>query len=210
MGQPMKLYYCETLNPRKACAAARYLGVDVEFIRVDLARGEQRTPEFLALNPNGKVPVLTDGDLRLWEANAIMRFLSDRAGSDFWPEDARRFDITRWMSWDAAHFTRYGATIWFERLIKPLLGLHEDERIIEEACASLVVSCRIIDEHLAGRTWTVGSAVTAADFAIGAALPYADAMGFDFCQFRHLSRWYEALDRIDAWHDPFPLNLQRD
>ncbi|MBB3353706.1 glutathione S-transferase [Rhizobium sp. BK049] len=56
----MKLYNCETLNPRKACAAARFLQADVEFVRVDLASGEQRTAEFLALNPNGKVPVLQE------------------------------------------------------------------------------------------------------------------------------------------------------
>ncbi|MBV9636289.1 MAG: glutathione S-transferase N-terminal domain-containing protein, partial [Methylobacteriaceae bacterium] len=59
----MKLHYFETLNPRKACAVAQYLRVPVEFVRIDLGRGEHKTPEFLALNPNGKVPVLRDGDL---------------------------------------------------------------------------------------------------------------------------------------------------
>ena len=75
----MNLYYYETLNPRKACAVARYLNLPVEFVRVDLTRGEQKTPEFLALNPNGKVPVLRDGDWSVWEANAIMCYLSDEA-----------------------------------------------------------------------------------------------------------------------------------
>lgn len=84
-----KLFYCETLSPRKACAAARFLNVDVEFVRVDLGRGEQKIAEFLALNPNGKVPVLQDGEKTLWEANAIMCRLSDIVGSDFWPHDAR-------------------------------------------------------------------------------------------------------------------------
>lgn len=60
MRKAAKLYYCETLNPRKACAAARFLQADVDFVRVDLASGEQRSAEFLALNPNGKVPVLQD------------------------------------------------------------------------------------------------------------------------------------------------------
>ena len=59
----MKLYYYETLNPQKACAVAKYLGSPVEFVRIDLAKGENRKPEYLALNPNGKVPTLTDGDV---------------------------------------------------------------------------------------------------------------------------------------------------
>jgi len=68
----MKLFYCEALNPRKACAVARYLDSPVEFVRVDIAKGEHKTPQFLAMNPNGKVPVLQDGARTLWESNAIM------------------------------------------------------------------------------------------------------------------------------------------
>ena len=72
----MKLFYYETPNPRKACAVAKYLGSPVEFVRIDLAKGESRTPEFLAVNPNGKVPAITNGSTRLWEADAIRRVRS--------------------------------------------------------------------------------------------------------------------------------------
>ena len=72
----MKLFYSETLNPRKACAVAKYLGAPIEYIRIDLAKGENRTPAFLAMNPDGKVPVLQDGETTLWEANAIMCHLA--------------------------------------------------------------------------------------------------------------------------------------
>ena len=82
----MKLYYAETLNPRKACAVARYLDAPVEFVHVDLRTGEQRQPPFLSINPNGKVPVLEDGEKRIWEANAIMGYLARAAGSDLWPQ----------------------------------------------------------------------------------------------------------------------------
>src|SRR5215216_4665076 len=72
----MKLYYAETMNPRKVCAVARYLEAPVEFVHVDLRKGEQRQPPFLAINPNGKVPALEDGENRIWEANAIMGYLA--------------------------------------------------------------------------------------------------------------------------------------
>ena len=78
----MKIFYAETINPRKVCAVARYLDLPVDFVPVDLSKGEHRTPEYLAINPNGKVPALEDGDIRLWEANAIMCHLARAAKSD--------------------------------------------------------------------------------------------------------------------------------
>ena len=74
----MKLYYFETINPQKACAVARYLNSPVEFVRVDLAKGQHKSPDYLAINPNGKVPALVDGDTKLWESNAIMCHLAAR------------------------------------------------------------------------------------------------------------------------------------
>jgi glutathione S-transferase len=200
----MKLFYCETLNPRKACAAARLLNADVEFVRVDLGRGEQRTAEFLALNPNGKVPVLQDGDRTLWEANAIMCHLSDVAGADFWPHDERQIDVIRWLSWDANHFTRHGAALWFENEIKPLFKQQPDATAVAFAEDSLRLHARILDEHLAERRFVVGNRVSVADFALAAALPYAASSRLPLDQFRHISVWHDRLNELEAWREPFP------
>ena len=81
----MKLYYFETMNPRKACVTAKYLGSPVEYVRLDARKGEHKSPAHLARNPNGKVPVLVDGDKTLWESAAIMVYLANKAGSDLWP-----------------------------------------------------------------------------------------------------------------------------
>jgi len=101
----MKLYYAETLNPRKVCAVARYLNSPVEFVRVDLSKRENRTPAFLALNPNGKVPVLELDGRSLWEANAIMCYLARRAQSDLCPADERQIDVIGWLNWSSEHFS---------------------------------------------------------------------------------------------------------
>jgi glutathione S-transferase len=107
----MKLYYFETINPRKACAVAKYLGSPVEFVRVDLGKGEQKAPDYLAINPNGKVPALTDGETKIWEANAIMAYLARLTDSDLWPrDDDRQIEVTRWLSWSADHATRERCT----------------------------------------------------------------------------------------------------
>lgn len=199
-----KLFYCETLNPRKACAAARFLDADVEFVRVDLGRGEQRTAEFLAINPNGKVPALQDGERTLWEANAIMCHLSDSVGAEFWPHDERQIDIIRWLSWDAGHFTHHGATLWFENEVKPLFGETPNERIVADAEASLKQFARVLDDHLADRRYVVGGSVSVADFALAAALPYAATSRLPLDAFTNIRRWHDRLNELEAWRDPFP------
>ena len=91
----MKLYYFDTLQPRKVCAVAKYLKAPVEYVYVDPLKGELRSPGYLALNPNGKVPTLTDGERTLWEADAIMCALAAQMNSDLWPHDARHIDVIR-------------------------------------------------------------------------------------------------------------------
>ena len=113
----MKLYYAETLNPRKVCAVARYLNVPVEFARVDLSKGENRTAAFLALNPNGKVPVLEIAGRTLWEANAIMCYLARAAQSDLWPDDERQIDVIRWF-----RSYEYVVIPWLDRLSLTLVS----------------------------------------------------------------------------------------
>jgi len=201
-----KLFYCETLNPRKTCAAARFLNADVKFVRVDLGRGEQKTAEFLALNPNGKVPVLQDGEKTLWEANAIMCRLSDIVGSDFWPHDDRQIDVMRWLSWDANHFTRYGAALWFEKEIKPLFGQVPDRKAVEDAENNLRLYARVLNEHLADRRYVVAEKVSVADFALAAALPYAASSQLPLDEFGHIIQWHDRLNELEAWREPFPVN----
>src|SRR5689334_875510 len=92
-------------SPRaaKVLALAHHLGVDFEMAIVDLLSGGSQTPEFKKLNPNGKMPVLEDGDFVLWESNAILQYLaSKRPDSGMFPTDPRRqADVARWQFWDA-------------------------------------------------------------------------------------------------------------
>ena len=80
----MKLYYFPSPNPQKVKFALLELGIECEMVPIDLTKREQRNPEFLALNPFGRVPVLTDGELKLWESHAILVYLGDKSGR-LWP-----------------------------------------------------------------------------------------------------------------------------
>ncbi|MGL4285533.1 MAG: glutathione S-transferase family protein [Phreatobacter sp.] len=201
----MKLYYFDTLNPRKACVAARYLKSPVSFVHVDLSKGENRKPEFLAVNPNGKVPALTDGDRSLWEADAIMCYLADKAGSDIWPRDDRQIDVVRWLSWNAQHFTRHAGVLYFEHVIKARFGLGEpNHQAIDEATAHLRRFAAVLNDHLSGRDWLVGDRLTVADFATAVTLPYADKAQIPLADFPAIVHWHDRLNQLEAWREPFP------
>ena len=202
----MQLYYCEVLNPRKACAAALYLGAPVEMVRVDIFKGAHKTPDFLARNPNGQVPVLQDGASVLTESNAIMCHMSDRVGADFWPHDGRQIDVLRWLFWDANHFSRWGGELYFQNVILPFVGGAPDAAAVEDAGKSFRRFAAVLDTHLRGRDCIVGESWTVADFAVGAPMAYAAAASLPLDGFPNLTRWYARLDELPGWHNPFPAN----
>ena len=202
----MKLYYFESLNPRKACAVAKHLGSPVEYVRVNLGKGENTSPSYLAINPNGKVPALTDGDTAVWEANAIMAYLARRAGSDLWPrDDDRQIELTRWLSWDASHFTRHGGTLVFEHIIKPqFLKTSPDPKAVEEATGFFHRFASVLNEHLRGNRYILGDSLTIADFALAATLPQAEQAKIPVKEFAEIGRWHARLCELPAWREPFP------
>lgn len=201
----MKLYYSETLMPRKVCALARHLRSPVEFVRVELRRGEHKTPEFAAMNPNLKVPVLAHDGGTLWESNAIMCFLARQAGSDLFPSDERLVEMVRWLCWDLQHFTRYTGELYFEHVIRAEFGIGEpDPAAVEEALGYVRKYAKVLNDHLAGREWLVGDALTVADFAVAVALPYAERARIPLAEFPEVARWHGQLNRLPAWREPFP------
>lgn len=201
----MKLYWFDTVNPRKACAVAKYLQSPVEFVYVNLGRGEHKTPEYLALNPNGKVPTLVDGTRTLWEANAIMCHLAARADSDLWPQDDRQIEVIRWLSWDLAHFYRSGSSLYFEYIIKPRFGLGDvDPGEVKRASKEWRRFATVLDGHLHDRRWLVGNGISVADFAVASVLPYAERASIPLDEFPNVRRWHDRLNELDAWREPYP------
>lgn len=202
----MKLYYSDVLSPRKACAVARYLKSPVEFIYLDLMKGEQQSPAYLALNPNGKVPTLVDGARVVWEADAVMCHLAAQADSDLWPRDvARQIDVVRWLSWNAQHFSRHGGALYFEHIIKPRFGIGPtDAAMVDESLAGFRRFAAVLNGHLGGRQWLIGERMTVADFAVAVALPYADTCRMPLAEFPEVRRWHDRLNELDAWREPFP------
>jgi len=101
----MKLYGIASSRALRSLWAAEEVGVEYEHVPTHFL-GDSKKPEYLAINPNGKVPTLVDGDTTLWESNAILCYLGGKSDTDLWPKSAKRYDILRWMFWEANHFTQ--------------------------------------------------------------------------------------------------------
>lgn len=200
----MILYFHDLLYPRKACAAAAYLQAPVTLQWVDVGKNEHKAAEFLALNPNGLLPVLVDGEHVVWESNAILCYLASKTNPDFWPMDVRHVELVRWLSWDAAAFTNYAGSLYFELYVRQRFDLGPpDEAAVDEARARFKACAAILDTHLAGRDWVVGKAPTAADFALGASLPFAELIELPISDYAEIASWSARLSELRGWSRPF-------
>src|SRR6266702_6501569 len=121
-------------NSRKVKAVILHLGLEVEIRHHDLFKGELRSTDYLAINPNAKAPTLVDGDFRLWESTAIMQYLADKASDNtLFPRNPRiRADITRWQCWEGLYFNAALGTLAFETVAKARLHLGQPDAVLVE------------------------------------------------------------------------------
>src|SRR5215475_2050185 len=156
----------------KVMAVATYLGIEPTLHALDLIKGDQKSPEYAALNPNMRMPTLKDGDYVLWESNAIMQYLaSKRPESGLLPSDEKgRLDVTRWQFWDLAHWDPTCAVFLFENVVKSVVlkSGEPDAAAIAKATESFHRVARVLDGWLKGKKFVVGSRLTVADFSLGA------------------------------------------
>jgi len=188
-------------NCLKVIALAHHLKLPVTLKPVYLPRGEHKAREFLELNPNGRVPLLIDGALKLWESNAIMYYMAERShGLMLPPNAAERADMLRWMFWQTAHFGPACGTLIFERFAKKLLGMGEpDAQEIERGEKAVVPLLQILDAHLDEQTYVCGNHLTIADFAIAAFGVYRREAGIPMDEHPNIMNWYERIDTLPAW-----------
>jgi glutathione S-transferase len=201
----MRLYYCDILSARRACAAARYLSAPVEYVYIDLAKGDHRKADYLAINPNGKVPTLVKGKRITWESDAVICQLSEDMSADLWPRDERQIEIARWFSWNHQHFTRAGGALYFEYIVKRRFGIGvPDPTVVESELGQFRRFAKVLDDHLTDRKWVVGDGLTVADFSLAMTLPYAEQARLPLNEFPNIRRWHDRLNEIEAWREPFP------
>jgi glutathione S-transferase len=204
----MKLYY-NPLSPnvRRVRLTAAVLGLDLDEKRLDFTKGEHKAPEYLALNPNGAVPTLVDGEFVLTESRAIMQYLaSKKPESGLLPRDeAARADVTRWQFWDASHFSPHLAALAFEKLIKGMMGLGDpDAGKIQEALGNFRRFGAVLNKRLEGKPYVVGSALTLADLTLASSLMYAKQADVPLAEVPNVQAWFSRISETEAWKKTSP------
>jgi glutathione S-transferase len=204
----MKLYI-NPLSPnvRRVRLTAAQLGQKLEEITLDFTKAEHKAPEYLALNPNGAVPTLVDGDFVLTESRVIMQYLaSKKPESGLLPRDERaRADVTRWQFWDASHFSPQVGTLVYERLLKKMFGMGEPNASkIEEALSNVRRFGAVLNRHLDGKTYVVGNALTLADLTLASTLMYANQAEVPLAEFPNMGAWLGRMTEMEAWKKTAP------
>jgi len=160
-----------SINVQKVLWCCDELGLDYERIDAGGPFGGTRDPEYLALNPNGLVPAISDDGFALWESNVIVRYLSAKHGAGtMYPEDLReRADAERWMDWQLG-------TLW-ARMRPVFIGLvrtppeERDDAAIELFRGQTVEAWGVLETHMdGGRPYVLGDLFTMADIPLGVSI----------------------------------------
>ena len=189
--ETMKLYYHPLSgHSHRARLFVSLLGLPHDLIEVDLASGAHKTPEFLALNLFGQVPVLDDDGTIVADSNAILVYLAKKHGRTEWlPEDPRgAAAVQRWLS-VAAGEVAYGPAA--ARLVSVFGSKHNPEEVIGRAHSLL----KTVNAHLSNRAWLAGERPTIADVAIYSYLARAPEGNVDLSDYPHVNVF---LRRIEA------------
>ncbi|GLQ67862.1 glutathione S-transferase [Gluconobacter albidus] len=192
----MKLYYHPLSgHAHRAHLFLSLVGLPHELTLVDLAAGEQRTPEFLRLNAFGEIPVLDDDGTIIADSNAILVYVARKMGPSHWlPEDlVTEAEIQRWLSVAAGKIT-YGCCA--ARLVTVFGASFNPEEVIQRAHDTL----KVIEQTLLGRTWIAGTQEpTIADVALYSYVARAPEGSVDLSEYKAIGRWLQRTESLERF-----------
>ncbi|QHI98362.1 glutathione S-transferase [Xylophilus rhododendri] len=155
--------------------------------------GLVREDDYLRRNPNGLVPLLEDGDVRLWESNVIVRYLCARyAPGRLYPEALpARFDAERWMDWQQTTMNPAGRGAFWQIVRTP--AEQRSEAVIAASIAAMEPLLDVLDQHLAGQPYMSGDSFTMADIPVACDVHRWYALPIERRGWPHVERWFKLL-----------------
>jgi len=186
----IKLYGTRMSRASRCLWMLEETGVSYENVPTHFA-GDAQKPEFRKLNPNGRVPVLDDDGLVIWESMAINLHLADRYGKDLAPRDAiERAHVVQWSFWGMTEIEPGLIDAFVHRAMFP-----PDQRKPEVAAAGEATLARplaVLDQELSRRSWLVGDRFTVADLNVASVLFIAPLAQVDLAPYANVQRWLGA------------------
>jgi glutathione S-transferase len=191
-------------SPRaqKVLAVAAHLRLAYEGRLVHLFQGGQNDPEFVALNPNRRMPVLWDDGFVLWEANAIAQYLAAKAPqARLGPHSVvEQAEVNRWQFWDLAHWEPAVGVLLEENLKKSIVFQQApDPAAVIMGEKAFHACAEILELQLEGRDFIACDRLTVADFSLAAYLLHADRARMPVAPYPRLSAWRKRVLGLPAW-----------
>lgn len=182
-----------SLNVRKVVLAAQELGIRFERIDAGGTFGIVRTPDYLAKNPNGLVPVIEDDQLVLWESNVIIRYLCARHSPDaLYPLALpHRFDAERWMDWQQTTLNPAGRQAFIQWI--RTAAERRDATLIAQSVAATEPLLAMLDEHLGRQPFITGDRLTMADLPIACEVDRWVSLPQQRPERPNLDRWFAGI-----------------
>lgn len=184
-----------SVNVQKVLWCLSELDIAYERIDAGMAFGRNTESDYLAMNPNARVPTLVDGDFVLWESNSIMRYLAlaYRQNSPLYPQAPKlRAGVDRWLDWTLSTVQPVDRPVFWALVRTPVEK--RDMAAIQRDVDAEAVVWQIADTQLATRRFIEGDGFTLADIAIGAyARRWLGVEGVSKPKLPHLDRWYAQL-----------------
>ena len=173
------------------------LGIEHEWIAVDIMQGETRSDSFLAMNPNGQIPVcVTDAGDVITQSNAILYFLGNN--SDYWPADALL--QTRVLEWQFFEQYSHEPTIAVARFIRLYQGMPAERQQEWEGCIKAGYrALDVMESRLASRDFIASDACSLADISLYAYTHVAHEGGFDLDSYGAINAWMERIRSLDGY-----------
>jgi len=186
----IKLYGVPMSRALRSLWALEEVGVEYENVPVNFL-DDAKKPQYLAINPNGRIPALVDGDVTLFESMAINLYLAKKYDGGLQPkslEDEAR--AVQWSFWGMTELEPHLLKILLNRVLLP-----EDQRDAAEADAggaALEAPLRVLDGALAEHSYLLGDTFTIADLNVASVLSWASFVGFDLSGFARVKAWFDA------------------
>ncbi len=195
-----RLYGIPTQNTLKIGYVLDSIGVDYEYQRMDLAKGEHKTDWFLKINPVGKVPALKHNDFSVFESSAICRYIAVVESSNLYPQDLKlRAEADQWIDFMGHHLGRWLSTLFFEQVLRRVLKFGEpDAAKSEEAHGFIVEQLVPVNDHLSKTGYFVGNSLSIADFIAFAYIEQTEALKIDLSKYPNVQKWLSKLSALES------------
>ena len=184
-------------NKVRMCANAA--GLDYELVVIDLSTGEHKGEDFLTINPAGQVPAIDHDGFRLFESNAISKYLAKSKPGLYPAEPAKQALVDQWCDFVSNLVMPGIGRILFNRLLAPQIGLPVDEAAITEGEEILARSLPIVESQLNVHAHLAGDDFTIADIALLATVDPVEAIALDLTPYPKLSSWRQQLREQDFY-----------